>query len=398
MIGSGIAGLSAAFYLSAYPDTDVVVYEQEHRFGGRAAVTDDGEHCPRFFLEDYTELFAILRKIPGNGCRDSFNVLARTRRYAHTAGVGWLEISHLYVMLAKEVPLREKIRLLWSWRPSPLVAERRLRSVNKYGSLRNYSLRPLLRIGMNLFGSKTGYTLPGPTDEYLIAPWVNHLTADGVVMRTDCRVTEIGLDGDRMSVTTGDDTSRFDAVVVTAFIPDLVHLLNTSRIDHTVVDGQQINCAAFTLDLDPAEKIFAAGDPAFYCRSGVNVLVQPEHHRCVVLCTRALSTEESYILPEVRDMLGLEYPVVRVRSRSNQQPGEALFAGDSLRPERILRRPLPHVYFAGSHIRSSYPIDSAEAAVRSAFNAVGALRRDLTGSFEPVPAPGKVDPSEGVTE
>ena len=47
VLGAGIAGLTAAFQLSARPGTEVVVFEQEFQFGGRANVDAGGEHCPR---------------------------------------------------------------------------------------------------------------------------------------------------------------------------------------------------------------------------------------------------------------------------------------------------------------------------------------------------------------
>ena len=60
VVGSGISGLSSAFYLLQYADVGVTVYEQAGVFGGRANVTDDGEHCARVFLSDYDYLFGIL--------------------------------------------------------------------------------------------------------------------------------------------------------------------------------------------------------------------------------------------------------------------------------------------------------------------------------------------------
>lgn len=63
IIGSGIAGLSTAFYLSRLDDVDVTMVERSSHPGGRADVTTGGEHCPRIFLDDYHHLFHILRQL-----------------------------------------------------------------------------------------------------------------------------------------------------------------------------------------------------------------------------------------------------------------------------------------------------------------------------------------------
>jgi len=379
VIGSGISGLAAAHRLSSRPDFRVAVYEQADHFGGRADVDADGEHCPRFFMDDYEELFGILRTVGAGDGRSVVDTLRRVRRYAHTPTAGWVEISHLYLTLAKEVPLAEKFRLLRAWRATPLVADQG-RCANRYGSVRNYSLLPLLRMTANLLRSKSAYALPGPTDECLIAPWVAQLRANGVELSADTRVTMIRPHGSALNLTTTRGTSAFDAVVVTAFVPDLVTLLTASRLGHTVREAGHTHCVAFTLDLDPRERILTAAGPALYCRDGINALVQPEHACCVVLCTTAKNTEAASVLPKVRRSLGLEHDFVRVRSRLNQRPAEAVFVGDYLEPDRILRHRVGNLYFAGSAVRNSYPIDSAEGAVRSAFNAVDRLCRDFGAS------------------
>src|SRR4051794_34807356 len=64
IVGSGISGLAAAHYLSNRQDVAVTVLERDSVYGGRANVTADGEHCPRFFLDDYTHLFGLLREVP----------------------------------------------------------------------------------------------------------------------------------------------------------------------------------------------------------------------------------------------------------------------------------------------------------------------------------------------
>lgn len=381
VIGGGIAGLAAAFQLSGRPDVEVVLFEQGGQFGGRANVEGGGEHCPRFFLDDYTVLSAILRQIEGRDGRSVQDSLRRVHRFSRVNGVGWVEISHLYRLFAPEIRWAERFRVARAWRPSPLVAEqrraRRLASSNRYGSLRSYSLMPLLRMGSGVLRAKTGYVLPGPTDEYLVDPWVRHLRARGVDLRMNARVRSVQPGQNRVSLWTAEGAHDFDAVVVTAYVPDLVTLLDAAQLYHSVDDLEQIHCAAFTIELDPREPVLAAPEPRFYSHGGTNVLLQPEHHRCVVLCTGSASTVAAEVVATVREFLGLEHETGHVATRRNQRPGEAVYGGNSLRADRILRRPVRRLYFAGSHVRNSYPIDSAESAARSAVNAVDELGRDL---------------------
>ncbi|MBK3580344.1 FAD-dependent oxidoreductase [Streptomyces sp. MBT65] len=379
VIGSGIAGLTTAFALCDHPDAELTVYEQDAHFGGRADVGPGGEHCPRFFMDDYRHLLRILGMIKGPDGRTVRDSLRRVRRFAHTETTGWVEISHLYRMLAKEIPLREKLRCLWAWRPSPLLAEKhfRGRGDNRYGSARNYSALSLARMAVNLFRAKTAFVLPGATDTCLVDPWVAHLRERGVTLTADRRVSRVEQAGRNVRVHTRAGAEQFDAIVITAFVPDMVALLDASRIDHAVSEADHTHCVAFTVDLDPREAVLREPDPVLYSRDGINILVQPEAGRCVVLCTLSPRTDEEYVMAKVRGHLDLRHPLRQVRTRPNQRPGEAILAGDYLRRDRILRRPAPNVHFAGSAIHNSYPIDSAEGAARTGLAAAARIRRDL---------------------
>ncbi|GIJ57127.1 FAD-dependent oxidoreductase [Virgisporangium aurantiacum] len=379
IVGSGMSGLSAAFLLSRHRDVEITVYERDGVFGGRANVDAGGEHCPRVFLGDYVLLFDMLRAIPDGDGRTLFDALHRPRRYFRTARHGWREISHMYALLSKELPLSEKLRIVRRVRRSPLVAEQGTRAnTNRYGSMRNYSFRSLTRLSASVFRSRRAYVLDGPTDTCLTGPWVDHLADRGVTLHRDAPVEAIHPAADGVRVRVGGRWEHFDAVVVAAFVSDTADLLTASGIGHRLRRLEHIHCKSFTLTLDPAEKILTTADrPAVYCYEGVNLLLQPRQRRCVVLCIRSASTAEDYVLGQVREHLGLEHDLVDVHVRDNQKPREAVYSADYVDRNRILRHAHPRLYFAGSYLRNSYPVDSAEAAARSAFDAVRQLRHDL---------------------
>lgn len=374
VIGSGISGLSCAFYLAEHPGVEIVVYERDSVLGGRANTTVDGEHCPRIFLDDYITLFGILRRIAGPGGHSVHDHLRRLRRFSYTQRYGWVEVSHLYRVFAKEVPLGQRLRMIR--RPgSPLVAEQHPgANANRYGQLKNYSPFALLRMALSLLRSRAAYTFDGPTWTYLVEPWARHLTERGVTFRSGCPVTALAPVPGGISVCAAGGVELFDAVVVTAFVPDIIPLLAESGLPSAALHLNHTHCKAFTVELDPAEPILAVTGPAMYCRDGINVLLQSSHHRCIVLVTRAASTADDFVLDKVREYLRLQHPFRAVRARDNQLPREAVYAADYLRPDAVLGRRVPGLYLAGSYLRNSYPVDSGEGAARTAFAAYQQIR------------------------
>ena len=86
VIGSGISGLSCAFYLAEHPGVEIVVYERDDVLGGRANTNANGEHCPRIFLSDYHTLSGILRRIAGPDGRTVHDHLRSLRRFSYAPG------------------------------------------------------------------------------------------------------------------------------------------------------------------------------------------------------------------------------------------------------------------------------------------------------------------------
>ena len=374
VIGSGISGLSCAFYLAEHPGVEIVVFERDAVLGGRANTTADGEHCPRIFLNDYATLSAILRRIAGPDGRSVHDHLRRLRRFSYAHGHGWVETSHLYRVFAREIPLGQRIRMIRRPR-SPLVAEQHPgANTNRYGKLKNYSALALLRMATSLLRSRTAYTFDGPTRTYLVEPWVRHLTGRGVAFRAGCPVTELIPQAGRITVRSAGRAEVFDAAVVTAFVPDVIALLAASGLPSAARHLGHTHCKAFTLDLDPAEPILATGGPAMFCRDGINIMLHSGHHRGIVLVTRAASTADDFVLGKVREFLGLRFPFRAIGVRDNQLPHEAVYAADYLRPETVLTRPVPGLFLAGSYLRNSYPVDSGEGAARTALAAYRRIR------------------------
>lgn len=375
VVGSGISGLSCAYYLGEHPGVEVVVYERENVFGGRANTIAHGEHCPRVFLDDYHTLFDILRRIPGPDGRSVHAHLRRLRRFSYTDRYGWVEVSHLYRVFAREIPLGQRLRMIRRPR-SPLIAEQFPgANTNRYGSLKNYSRLALLRMATSLLRSRTAYTFDGPTRTYLVEPWVQHLTGRGVAFRAGHPVTALTPVPGGITVRSHGAEETFDAVVVTTFVADVVPLLAASGLPSAARILNHTHCKAFTVQLDPAEPALAVTGPAMYCRDGINLILQSSHQRCIVLVTRAASTADDFVLGKVRDYLDLRYPFRAVRVRDNQLPHEAVYAATYLRPDTVLLRDVPGLYLAGSYLHNSYPVDSGEGAARTALAAYRQLRQ-----------------------
>jgi hypothetical protein len=329
------------------------------------------------FLSDFSCLFRILRSVRNEDGTSIYDTLRTVHRYCRIESRGWAEISHLYVMLAKELSLAERAEVLRARRTPPLVAAQvRGTNENTYGSARNFSPLALMAMMSNLRRSTIAFAIGGPTDLSLVSPWVRYLERKGVTFRKPDRVEAIVALPHGISVRSATGASVFDTVLVTAFAPDTADLLTDSGIDHRIKALNHVHCKCLTLDLDPHEKIFVNRQLALYSHEGINVVLQPDHHRGVVLCVRPLSTDVGYVVSRVREFLGLEHEIAAIKVRDNKRQDEAIYAANFLKPDSILRRHIPHVYFAGSYTKNSYPIDSGEGAARSAFGAVQRMQRD----------------------
>jgi glycine/D-amino acid oxidase-like deaminating enzyme len=377
IIGSGISGLSAALYLTRESGVSVEVFEKGRVAGGRANVTPEGEHCPRLFLTDYDRLFQALRQLSGPEGGSVYDELRPLKRFFFSETRGWIELSHLYGVLAREIPLRDRLRAALARSRPPLIAAEVGPNANVFGSRKNVSFRTILKLGRNLLKSRSALALKGPTDRFLIEPWVRHLKGQGVRFHLDTPVLSLAVDEDGVTIETPNGARRFDAVLVTAFLPDAVALLDASGIEHSLRQFDHIHCACFTIGLNEAEPILKREGPGIYCREGINILVQTSSDRCVALCTNSASTDRDWVVERVQALLELRYPIVDVKCRDNQALNEAVYWADYVKRDEIARGSLPRVHFAGTYIDNSYPLDSGEGAARSAWDAVQMIRQEL---------------------
>jgi len=384
IIGAGFAGLTAGYLLSRQPGHRVVLYERAAVPGGRASLSSAGEHCPRVFLDDYYELFRILRQISTPDGTTLLSAIEPLDRYYYTARSEWVKISRLFGFQARELSWRDRLGIARIGWPSALLAEHPDASnTNRYSPGSNWSVRTLAKAATKVVASRGALALGGATDDCLLTPWLADLAAHGVDIRLGSEVSHFeGVGGANIWVHSGGTSEMFDAVIMTAFVPDAKRILDASGLEHRLTVLDQTHLKAITVSLDPRESILCRERPALYHSEGVGLLLQPRAARCVAVSIRGPRNDDEYILWRVRRDIGLQFPVVDVAVRPNLLPEEGLYTADYVHPSRILRVKARGIYFAGSYVKNRYPVDSGEGACLTALNAVAALRRDFPDTSE----------------
>jgi hypothetical protein len=263
------------------------------------------------------------------------------------------------------------------WR-SPLLADRSVTD-NRYGTLWNYGLPSMARVVGNLMRSRDGFALDGPMDELLIGPWLAHLIAKGMQFRSSTFAERVAAHRDGVLVRANGKWEEYNGVVVATYLPDLLPLVATTGRARGRAALPHTHCVCLTATLEPGEDVITRGEVSLYCRDGFSVLVQPGASRCVALCVRPRTTNTTMVLHEIREILGLRYEIQNVQRQDNSLPAESIFTAEHLRVAEVLAAPVANVAVAGSYLRTTYPLDSAECAVRSAVAAVDQLAGPLLG-------------------
>lgn len=380
MIGAGVSGLAAATYLSNYPGVDVTILERNPRVGGRADVVGNAEHCQRLFIDDYSMMFDLLRQIPSE-TGTVYESLRPVSRMVHVDGQ-WRRISRLYAIWSRELTFWEKYRVINERRTSPLLGERAKAHRKSLRMLRNFDLRTF---GALVWASKRPQgisCLPGRTDECLTLPWLRFLENRGVRVNLGTPAARLyrARGHASWSVEAGSAELTFDAVITTLLPDDLAALLDASNLAHRLPrNHEHLNFKTLTFDFDDLHPDDNFPEYALMAKNGVSVFLQRPEGRCTAFCTSPLDATDEYIIEQVRNICGARGLVRLVGTRENADPSEVIYCARQIQPSSVLLQHHRGLYFAGSAMAASYPVDSGEAATRAAREAVDQLLADTNG-------------------
>lgn len=368
VVGGGVAGMATAAFLNRDRRRDVILYERQPHFGGRAGVTATGaEHCARLLLPDYHAIWSLLREIPAeNGDGTVFDTVTRVRRMEWGPGGRWIELDHINRFRASGLSWRDQVAMIRQGPPRTLIAQTHDANENAFGTWRQYSVASLFGILRNIWRTDRLFAFPGSTERYLISPMRANLEHSGVLLLPDHEIRQIALGAE-----------GFDAVVLALFPTDLAPLLDASGLRHGLdLSLRHAHCKVLTIELDRREPVLNSAKPALFCRAGLAILLQPKESRCVVVCTRVASTDDDYVLALIGELLLLRHDFSAVHSRTNLLPHEGVWSATMPTTAKVLPDPPRGVHLAGSWLASGYPYDSAESAVRSAWKAAEAVIRE----------------------
>lgn len=383
IIGCGIAGLAAAQVI-AESGLDVMMFERESTGGGHANVLDDGEHCPRFFLDDYTTLLGLLSRVPGRRSASVVDDMIPVTRMAFHAPSGqWEPLDHLYSPMATGVGFRGKFRQYRKSRERRhafLVAQETFQTSTIIASRKSYGLVQSLRVVRSFMRSRSGTVLPGDTSRWLIEPWVAYLANLGVDVRFNCAVEGIAPSNTGVEVRWRDGVAELDGLVLATFTSDALPLFESCDAPFPYPTRQHTHCKALTMKIrHRAEASSGLGaSPTVRYSDGITVLHQPEEHRCVALCLMTTSTDDDFVVRIAASCLGLEADDLQIIGvRENQDAREAVWVGDYCDQKKARAVLGERVALAGSWLKNSYPVDSGEGAARTGVMAAESLLTTL---------------------
>lgn len=299
-------------------------------FGGRARVESGVEHCQRLFIEDYNVLFDILKSVEIKPGKRLFDNLDKIDRYVYLKERGWVEITHMYALLSSELTIREKLSELKGAFSPPLLGNHHQRSnENVFPKLRDFSLKSLIRAFSNALRSKKVYSLSGPTDAFLINPWIEFLEEHGVKFILGSKVERLSISAESHVYSDGDDEYDANIIVFTSYLSDTMEILARSNLNVSCALTTQMHCCCYTIQLDPREPILKQPRNSLYTRHGYFYFIQPRSNRCVIFCGRAPdSTEKEVVIEDVKEGLDLKYEVQPLGVAENKSLRDAIHVTD----------------------------------------------------------------------
>lgn len=377
IIGSGIAGLCVATELSRHGHQVEVIERREH-FGGRAAAVRGVEHCTRIMMNDYAQLRQVLDLIPSAADTSVWQTLVPVRRMVHLERRGWLALSNVYTLRTPELSLRDRYEIAGARRRTPLLAtELQPSRPTVLRMAAQLSLPGWVRVLALAWRVSGAHAFIGPTDVHLIDPWVDHLRRSGVELRAATKVERVRQLADGAEVRHSGAWHHYDAAVMTGFVPDALELLRASGIRYRlrVSDLGLSSCACATFFVDERDEVAIRhegrhDETYLYSGGGFYALYQPTLRRVVSVSTRP-GPDGIALFQATCRLLRLRHPVDLVGVRDNLGPADRLFGATPLDPRRIAKAGAVH--FAGGYLSRSYPLDSGEAAARSALAVTRAL-------------------------
>jgi len=246
IIGGGIAGLSAAHFLSDYSDLEIILFEEQDEVGGQAR-SMFGNYCYieyswRIFGKVYHNINKIIDQI---GANNNFALLENPCivNSANSVYYGGLSYINLTKILFKNTDYNLFNKLL------VLITISKDRAINMYdnvNALNYFNKDPIIQSIMGPFLgmdankiSLSGYyknilstcdttkykftpantrISKHPTQESLFKPWLKYLTSKGVKIYTKSKLIDIDIHDNRIKSITIKNNNKFFNILANDYI------------------------------------------------------------------------------------------------------------------------------------------------------------------------------------
>ena len=261
IIGGGIAGLSAAHFLSDYSDLEIILFEEQDDVGGQAR-SMFGNYCYieyswRIFGKVYHNINKIIDKI---GANNNFDLLENPCIVNSASSVyyGGLSYINLAKILFKNTDYKLFNKLLDL---STISKDRAINMYDDVNALNYFNKDPIIQSIMGPFLgmdankiSLSGYyknilstcdtakykftptntrISKHPTQESLFKPWLKYLTSKGVKIYTKSKLVDIDIHDNRIKSITIKNNNKFlnilaNEYIFTCSLKSLNKIINTN--------------------------------------------------------------------------------------------------------------------------------------------------------------------------